>query len=709
MLEKKSRRSTIIIAGALFVSPLAVAAFRTPSHHAHLQHQPQQLTPILAHSSERSSLDFGSSTTIISHRSSSNSASLIRRHSSILSHGSDAERQQSSAEPPGKSPLLNGNAAENGGASSNGADIKFDKQQTQHKNGKNQPYKLKNFQSTVDGSAKVLISKKNPAMTDLSFLRKRTKSLLHANTAIANKKVDKRTFDWLIDGWAHSGEVDAANMALALLNRMEEMRDAAPTSMDGNGNGVRVSPDARSYTKVISAISRSGRKTAGEEAESILNRMIEHASSNSMLDSKFRPNTITYTYVIDAYAHSPTPQSPYDAQRLVEKMEQLRSQGDSEVRPTARAWNSVIGAWAQWEGGSQGEASGAEHAEACLKIMEELANSTGNEEVRPNSYNYNSVISAWANSREIGAPSRAEQILEKMESLYRASGDENVKPRTATYNAIIDAWAKSGEEDTANRAELLLGHMMELYETGHNVDAKPNVRSFNSVLNAWAKSGDAMAPVRASEVLERMVALSAENRGDKEEGGLDVSPDATSFATVINAYGRSYAYGKAQAAYELFQHMKELYDASGNESLRPNYVVYNSVLNACAFTMGDLEEQSRAMEIASSMLVGLEESPYGKPDQVTYGTYLKVIANQMPASKARAQIVEAVFRKCARVGMVGDFVLRQLKDMSIKGSTYKKLVGKSVDEVCNLSDLPSSWTCNVIEGKKMRRRQFRRS
>ena len=346
--------------------------------------------------------------------------------------------------------------------------------------------------------------------------------------------------------------------------------------------------------------------------------------------------------------------------------------------------------------------SGADRAEACLDIMEELANTTGNEDVRPNSYNYNSVISALANSQEKGAASRAEIILGKMENLYRTTGDENVKPRTATYNAIIDAWAKSGEMDSANHAELLLAHMMELHETGQNVDAKPNVRSFNSVLNAWAKSGHPMAPYQAGEVLARMEELD-------RSGKLNVSPDATSFATAINAYARSHTHGKAQSAYDLFLHMKELHDISGKYALRPNSVVYNSVLNACAFSVGDLEEQSQAMEIASAMLVGLEKSPYGKPDQVTYGTYLKVINNQMPVSESRDQVVETVFRKCAMDGMVGEMVIRQLREMGME-EVYENLVGASTWGEIDLNVFPSEWTCNVIEGKRMRRwhDQYRR-
>ena len=561
--------------------------------------------------------------------------------------------------------------------------------------------------------------KNNTAMADPDFLRKRTDTLLRITQGgyktstgeylemLGSLKVDKRTFDWLIDAWSYSGEDDASDKALSLLSRMEELRDNYYTDVDGGDEQPAVvSPDVKSYTKVINAIAHSGKSDAGERAEEVLKRMTTMSSSSSLqMNNDLRPNTLTYTYVIDAYSRSSSPRAPHAAQRIVEEMERLRAEGDPEVRPTSRAWNSVISAWAQWEGEEMAWGrigNGAERAEACLHIMEEWADSTGNEDTRPNSYNYNSVISALANSHEAGAASRAEKILERMEDLYRMTGDDSVKPRTATYNAIIDAWAKSGEVDAAEHAELLLAHMMELYVTGHNLDAKPNVRSFNSVLNALAKSaGHPMAPERACEVLTQMEELG------RSSSHLKVSPDATSFATVINAFARSHTYGKADRAFDIFKHMKELYDASGKSTLRPNSVVYNSVLNACAFAVGDLEEQSRSMEIANAMLVELNDCPYGKPDHITYGTYLKVINNQMPPSGARNQIVETVFRKCVKDGMVGEMVLRQLREMGME-AIYETLAGKSMmwGEI-NLSELPKEWIRNVIEGKKQRR-QFRR-
>jgi len=677
-------RSVVIIAGALFVSPLAVAAFRSPS--------PSGVHPPVG--------------------GSLNISREFRLTASVLSNSLDADEQQQLRSGVNANDVITRTVEQHSQATNgvsganNGVDIEFEKQQLQKQLNKQSQRKNKKEQHQEDSINKS--RKNNKAMTDPDFLRKRTETLLrmtkdsddsYENNSLSingagSLKVEQRTFDFLIDAWSYSDQRDAVENALSLLQRMEELRD------DQNGSQA-VSPDVKSYTKVINAIARSGRSDAGERAEELLERMIKDAETYDNL----RPNTFTYTYVIDAHAKAALSKSPHAAQRLVEEMERLRADGDVGVRPTARAWNSVIGAWAQWKGEEMAwgrVGSGADRAEACLGIMEELANTTGNEDVRPNTFNYNSVISALANSEDQEAPSRAEKILEEMENLYRTTGNSNVKPRTATYNAIIDAWAKSGEEDAASRAELLLAHMMELYETGHNLDAKPNVRSFNSVLNAWAKSGQPIAPGRACEVLAQMEEL-------EKISQLKVSPDATSFATAINAFPRSQAFGKAQSAHDLFVHMKELHDSSGKSSLRPNNVVYNSVLNACAFSVGDIEEQAQAMKIASALVIELQTSPYVKPDQVTYGTYMKVINNQMPAGDFRDKVVDTVFQKCARDGMVGEMVLRQLRELGMEGAC-EALIGKAIfGRDIRSSDLPKELNCNVIEGKRMRQWQSRQN
>lgn len=134
-------------------------------------------------------------------------------------------------------------------------------------------------------------------------------------------------------------------------------------------------------------------------------------------------------------------------------------------------------------------------------------------------------------------------------------------------------------------------------------------------------------------------------------------------------------------------------------------VAANAVMNACAYTSGDSQEKNRAVELAHTVLKDLESSPYGNPDQVTYGTFMKVCANQMPDSHTRQQIVEVLFKKCRKDGQVSDFVLQQFKAM-VPEEVYQDLIGRPIYEHLVMEDLPKEWWCNVVEGKWRRRNVY---
>lgn len=150
--------------------------------------------------------------------------------------------------------------------------------------------------------------------------------------------------------------------------------------------------------------------------------------------------------------------------------------------------------------------------------------------------------------------------------------------------------------------------------------------------------------------------------------------------------------------------MKQLHKG-GNTNLRPNVVVANAVMNACAYTTGDAPERNRAMEIAHKVFKDLEAGEYGNPDQVTYGTFLKVCSNQMPECSSREQIVDMIFQKCCNDGQVGNLVLQELK-ANTSPDKYFDLVGQDIYDDHGMEDLPNKWWCNVVEGKWRRRRNF---
>lgn len=528
-------------------------------------------------------------------------------------------------------------------------------------------------------------------------------------------RINRKTFHFLIDSWAFSGELDAADQALSLLQRMEDL------TQDDDSSYEHLAPDVRSYTKAMNAIARSPTKAmaAGQEAEELLAKMRSR---------EIQPNTYTYTAVVEAHANSGAPGSADRCAELCEEMVQLYEEQEEgvDVKPTARAFNAAISAHAkscEYDPDACSKAVGV--FERLEQVYEKHGGSTGplHPEAKPVAFNYNAVISAFANAAAQGSGDgdeadrfcrEAEQVLVRMENRYKTCNDKDVKPTTVSYNAVIDAYAKAGTVPAAENAEALLERMMLLDESSSS-GIKPNTRSFNSVINAWAKAsgraGDegGAAATRAQDLLDRMENLYEQTGNDQ------VQPDAHSFCTVINALARSQRSGKAERAHNLFREMKTLYQA-GNSRLKPNVVAANAVMNACAFTMTDgVQEQNRAMEIAHATLREMKTDPQFpiQPDQVTYGTLLKVCGNLMPACSSRQKLAEALFQKACQDGQVGPMVLQQLRTILLNDddddarNLYLELVGAHGTETGEIpmEDLPSEWWCNVVEGKWRRRQR----
>lgn len=574
-------------------------------------------------------------------------------------------------------------------------------------NGASKPFTTSSYLAAVSPKAdnRKKRQKNNHAMKDISFLRKRTSNLMkvtapenyssddeeppHQQAHLSRgMKVNLNTFNFLIDGWAFSGESDSCDKAMSLLERMEEMYYSY-------GDNSPVCPDVRSYTKVINALSRSKGRDSANLAEQFLYKMDRLSESGENPSAK--PNTFTYTAAIEAQANSGMKGSPEKAEELLIKMINTYQRGDPDVSPNARCFNAVISSYAKCA-----QPGAAQQAEILFERLDGLYMS-GLEEAKPNSFNYNSLITAWANCPDqedengVCSARKAQEILERMEQCY-AAGDEYCKPTTVSYNAVIDAYAKSKQEEAAERAEQVLRRMGALYKEG--ADIKPNTRSFNTVINAWAKSGREDAAEKAQDLLDLMSRLYV-------EGNNAVRPDVHSVTTVINAFARSNQLkDKAERANNLFRTMQHTYDATDEKMpyMRPNVVAVNAVMNACAYTNGDILEQNRAMEIAHNRLKDLEDSNYGIPDQITYGTFLKVCANQMPDCATRQQIMEVLFQKSARDGMLGNLVLQQLRAMG-PPELYYRLIGHYIEDEIQMEDLPKEWWCNVVEGKWRRRRQ----
>lgn len=243
--------------------------------------------------------------------------------------------------------------------------------------------------------------------------------------------------------------------------------------------------------------------------------------------------------------------------------------------------------------------------------------------------------------------------------------------------------------------------MNKLYENG-DLSAKPTSQTYNSLLLAWANSDTKCAPRLCQYILNYMWK-------EYEEGNRDMKPNELTYNTVINAMSKSPREDKAQQALRILRKMDKLYQA-GNKDARPSTHSYTSVLNSCAFSTDCELVKRKALDTAIFTFEELKDSPYGKPNHVTYGMFLRAVSNLIPTDDElrRRSVVEPVFLQCCKDGQVGEIVLKQLR-YAAPDDLYQKLIGdflvssKSPTRV-RIEDIPHEWKCNVRNERRGARR-----
>ncbi|GFH48301.1 hypothetical protein CTEN210_04777 [Chaetoceros tenuissimus] len=176
---------------------------------------------------------------------------------------------------------------------------------------------------------------------------------------------------------------------------------------------------------------------------------------------------------------------------------------------------------------------------------------------------------------------QAERILNRLEQLDKAD--------TITYNLVINAFAKSSLPDNALHAEKILFRM----ERFHNEQVEI-VKKWNHCMNQS----------NAQNALEECGIFDMD-KGLKVAPRITVKPNVRTYSTVIDAYSRMTYNGQdgvdgAEAAQALLERLRMLYESTGDESMKPNVISYNSVINAWAKT-GTVHGAQTAMKLLDTM------------------------------------------------------------------------------------------------------------
>jgi hypothetical protein len=184
-------------------------------------------------------------------------------------------------------------------------------------------------------------------------------------------------------------------------------------------------------------------------------------------------------------------------------------------------------------------------------------------------------------------------------------------------------------------------------------------------------------------------------------------PDTILYNTAMGCLAKANTSGAYLRARSILERQVHLFNG-GCRSCRPDVYGFTSVIACCAAEPSQTEKPN-AFKVAldtfqtlqSSEVEGRGNSGSG-PNHVTYGAMLKAIAKLLPASSPlRHSWARRIFQDCVDRGYVGDMVLSRLREAACP-DVYKELM-----QGHKRRELPASWTRNVVEMNKYRKKKSR--
>ncbi|GAX27381.1 hypothetical protein FisN_17Lh237 [Fistulifera solaris] len=336
--------------------------------------------------------------------------------------------------------------------------------------------------------------------------------------------------------------------------------------------------------------------------------------------------------------------TPEFAEHVLEKCIDLWQAGKDPFYPTPPLFNIVTRAWMLAQ-----RPESVTRIEAIVQRMVELM-------IPLNRESYLNMIQALAALESTNAALRCEDILDRMTHAYHA-GEITFSSLDGAFGGAfgmtITAWLKSGSSQAGRKAEELLKKMLD-FHANHLHEKRDIIPAFNVAIQCQAITGTISGAKKAQEVFNmmrerftpnyvsylnliqawsivgqatRVEAIVQQMRTLYENGNEDLRPDSVILTALISAHARSKSPNKvkdnreeaATRAYNLLQELKDAYK-NGDESLKPNVVCYNAVMNGLA-RMKDPYRVSRLLrEMFQDYEAGNESA---KPDVRSFNILLK--------------------------------------------------------------------------------------
>jgi hypothetical protein len=377
---------------------------------------------------------------------------------------------------------------------------------------------------------------------------------------------------------------------------------------------------------LLEAWSKSSSEGSSEMAEKILQKMIELKKSDPQ--SSF-PNAQSFSNAILAWAKNNGERSAEKAHDMLLKTIESYGNGDlaAHSEPELIAFNGVISAWAR--------IGRADKAEEVLWMADELGSTC--KSLVPDVVSFNTVLHAYIKTK--GRARALDQVLHILKHMEDSSAENPaIKPDSFTYSTVLkvrnvrpftmkyqyrahivsgnlQAWYHSNHPDAPVQVEQVLRKMTDLWAKGDKA-AEPSNHHYNLVINSLAKSRDHLDARKAYELLLQM---QASDRCD---------PDIISYTSVIECFSKSKDPEAAEISMDLLQQVSDAYEETRDPQIMPNLRTYTMAIQALS-TNPTLDNVQKARDLLSRLVELFEETKDAKlrPSAFPYNYVLNCAAN----------------------------------------------------------------------------------
>eukprot|EP00970_Alexandrium_tamarense_P010706 scaffold2206_cov193-Alexandrium_tamarense.AAC.7 len=368
-------------------------------------------------------------------------------------------------------------------------------------------------------------------------------------------------------------------------------------------------------------------------------------------------------------------------------MQEMYTTGnDTNVQPNLQSFLLAIEAWTRVPTSSNPDAP--RRAQRILQWMSSIHHSRENDLAAPTTECFHLVLKSWANSGKLEAPIMAEHLIMYMQHL-NSMGVTSVQPDTLCFNIVMSSWLKSGDITAEKRIRQIYEYMESASRSGHG-EFKADASTYNiviaSISPAVKKFYDSHAARRADKILARL------ERGFMK-GDESLRPDTIIYNQVIDYWAKTQSIrGYWLKARDVLDRQIRMYNSGAVRKCQPDVMGYTSVIAACASTYGTKKEKRHAFDVAHRTFI--ECCTHDAPNDVTYGIMFKGVSRLLHNREERDRYARTLFNLACDDGCLGEMAYSRFEE-AVSPELLLELTGGERGGGSSYADLPRSWKRNT--------------